>query len=138
MIKSRMRATIEENIDDVWNAVTDINNYSWRSDINKVTAIDDKKFKEHTRDGFVTEFCITNCIPLERWEFDLENENMNGHWVGLFFKKGNKTKIDFFEEVQKKKPIFNLLIKIYLKKRQKIFLNDLKSFLNKKQKKASI
>ena len=41
--------------------------------------------------------------PYERWEFDMENSNIKGHWTGIFTSKGNKTQIDFTECVSAKK-----------------------------------
>ena len=52
---------------------------------------------------------------LERWEFDMENENMAGHWTGIFSQKNGQTEIDFTEDVTVKKPIMKLFIKSYLK-----------------------
>ena len=38
-------------------------------------------------------------ISYKRWEFDMENTNMRGHWIGVFTSKGNETEIDFTEYV---------------------------------------
>ena len=42
-------------------------------------------------------------IQNERWEFDMENSNMKGHWVGIFTPKKGKTEIEFTENVTVKK-----------------------------------
>ena len=44
-------------------------------------------------------FTITAQKELERWEFDMENENMAGHWTGIFSQKNGQTEIDFTEDV---------------------------------------
>lgn len=41
--------------------------------------------------------------PLTRWEFDMENENIKGHWTGVFVAKGDTTEVDFTEDVVAKK-----------------------------------
>ena len=42
---------------------------------------------EYTHSGYVTLFTITAFQPFERYEFDLENENIKGHCV-VYFPKG--------------------------------------------------
>lgn len=36
------------------------------------------------RDGYATTFTITAMESCKRWEFDIENSNIKGHWTGLF------------------------------------------------------
>ncbi len=43
-----------------------------------------KKFVEHTEDEYATTFTITLFELMKRYEFDMDNENMHSHWVGLF------------------------------------------------------
>ena len=69
----------------------------------------------YAKGGFSTIFTITAQKELERWEFDMENENMAGHWTGIFSQKNGQTEIDFTEDVTVKKPIMKLFIKSYLK-----------------------
>ena len=76
-----------------------------------------------------TKFSITTIEPYKRWEFDMENSNMSGHWIGIFTAKGNETQIDFTENVTPKKWIMKPFVKIYLKKQQEQFVLDLKKAL---------
>ena len=48
-------------------------------------------------------FTGTLVKPYRRWEFDMENSNMTGHWTGIFTAKGAETEIDFTEQVKAKK-----------------------------------
>lgn len=50
-------------------------------------------------DGYATTFTVTVFDPLKRWEFDMENSNIKGHWTGIFASKGEETEIDFTEAV---------------------------------------
>lgn len=45
-------------------------------------------------DGYATTFTVTVFDPLKRWEFDMENSNIKGHWTGIFASKGEETEID--------------------------------------------
>ena len=60
---------------------------------------------------------------------DMENSNMAGHWIGVFMAKGNKTQVDFTENVIPKKWFMKPFVKSYLRKHQKQFVLDLKKAL---------
>ena len=126
MAKTNIKSIIQSDIDNVWETVLAVKNYNkWRSDVSKTEIINEKKFIEYTKDGYSTTFTVTFIKPLNRWEFDMENSNMKGHWVGIFTSKGNETEIDFTEQVTAKKFFMKPFVKSYLKKQQKKFVEDL-------------
>lgn len=130
MATSNIKESIDSDIHKVWETLLAVEKYSqWRSDLSKTEVINDKQFIEYTKDGFPTTFTITVAEPYERWEFDMENSNMHGHWIGIFTSIGNKTQIDFTEDVIPKKMIMNPFVKLYLKKQQAQFVVDLKKVL---------
>ena len=86
-------------------------------------------YTSYTKDGYATTFSITAVEPYRRWEFDMENSNMAGHWIGVFMAKGNKTQVDFTENVIPKKWFMKPFVKSYLRKHQKQFVLDLKKAL---------
>ncbi|MBE5984952.1 MAG: SRPBCC family protein [Paenibacillaceae bacterium] len=117
-------------IETVWNIVTDNTAYAWRSDVVRIEVSDDgNNFTEFTKGGFETQFTITLKNPYERYEFDMKNKNMNGHWTGIFSKDGSGTKIEFTEEIEVSNPIMNLFVKSYLKKQQETYVIDLRKSL---------
>lgn len=91
--------------------------------------INEKKFIEYTKDGYATIFTITVSEPYKRWEFDMENSNMKGHWIGIFTDRGNETEIDLTEAVTAKKLFMKPFVKAYLKKQQERFVSDLRKVL---------
>ena len=104
MAVSNIKAIFETDIHKVWDIVFAAYKYSsWRSDLSKTEIINEKQFIEYTKDGYATTFSITAVEPYRRWEFDMENSNMAGHWIGVFMAKGNKTQVDFTENVIPKK-----------------------------------
>lgn len=129
MAISNVKATFQNDIKKVWEVVTSVKNYSWRSDLSKVEVINEKQFIEYTKDGYPTTFTITKAEPYKRWEFDMENDNMKGHWTGIFTEKEGGTEIDFTEEVKAKKVIMKPFVKLYLKKQQESYISDLKKIL---------
>ena len=132
MAKTNIKSIIQSDIDNVWETVLAVKNYNkWRSDVSKTEIINEKKFIEYTKDGYSTTFTVTFIKPLNRWEFDMENTNMKGHWVGIFTSKDDKTEIDFTEQVTAKKFFMNPFVKSYLKKQQAQFVMDLKRILEK-------
>ena len=126
METSNIKALIPSELRQVWGFVLDIENYAaWRSDLSKTEVISDKQFIEYTKDGYPTTFTVTLVEPYRRWEFDMENSNMKGHWTGIFTVKGDETEIDFTEQVEAKKLLMKPFVKSYLKKQQIQFVADI-------------
>ena len=115
MAETNIKAIIPGDLRKVWDFVLDIENYgTWRSDLSKTEVISDKQFIED---------------PYRRWEFDMENSNMKGHWIGVFIDKGNETEIDFTECVEAKKIFMKPFVKLHLKKQQAKFVADMRNAL---------
>lgn len=132
MTTSNIKESIDSDIHKVWETVLAVDKYSiWRSDLSKTEVINEKQFIEYTKDGFATTFTVTVVEQYKHWEFDMENINIKGHWIGIFTSKGNKTQIDFTECVTAKKVIMKPFVKSYLKKQQAQFVMDLKKVLEK-------
>ena len=74
---------------------------------------------------------VTSSQPCNRWEFDMENSNIKGHWIGIFTEKDDQTQITFTEDVTAKKFIMKPFVKIFLKKQQEQYLTDLKKALSR-------
>ena len=121
MAISNMKATFQCEIQKVWNIVTSLDNYSWRSDLDRIEVIDENRFIEYTKEGYATTFTITNTEPCRRWEFDMDNDNMSGHWIGIFTYANGITTIDFTENVTAKKLMMKPFVKSYLKKQQSAY-----------------
>lgn len=131
MAVSNIKATFKCDIQTVWNIVTSLENYQWRSDLSMIEVVSETQFIEYTKDGYATNFTITENEPCKRWAFDMENSNMKGHWTGLFTEKNGQTEIDFTEDVVPKKWIMKPFIKGFLKKQQELYVSDLKKALHK-------
>lgn len=130
MAVSNIKDIIGSDIHKVWETVLAVEKYStWRSDLRKTEILNQEQFIEYTKEGYSTEFTVTFAEPYKRWEFDMENSNMKGHWIGIFTSNGNKTEIDFTEYVTAKKIMMKPFVKSYLKKQQTQFVMDLKKIL---------
>lgn len=90
MAVSNIKATIQGDIHKVWEVVLNVAQYTWRSDLSKTEIVSEKQFIEYTKDGYPTTFTVTLVEPYKRWEFDMENSNMKGHWIGVFTQKGEE------------------------------------------------
>ena len=133
MATSNMKVTILCPIEIVWDTVTNLNDFSWRSDLEAVKIIDEHNFIEIAKNGIETYFRITECIKYQSWIFEIDNKNIKGTWIGKFYSKGDKTILDFTENVVSKKIIFKPFISLYLKRQQRIYFKDLKVKLNCKK-----
>lgn len=134
MATVNIKATLESDLQTVWEIVTKVEQYpAWRTDIQKTEVSGDKQFAEISKEGYRTIFAVTATEPCKRWEFDIENDNMTGHWIGLFTEKGQSTEISFTEQVVPKKFFLKPFVKAYLIRQQKQFVTDLKMALDSKK-----
>ncbi len=126
MIKSNMKKEFNCDKEELWNIVTDNNNYFWRSDLSKIEVIDDKHFIEYAKNNYPTYFTVTSKKKLEEYKFDLENTKIKGKWTGIFKELSNgNIELDFTEEIEANSIIMKLLAKSYLKSQQKRYFKDL-------------
>lgn len=132
MATSNRKAMIQCDIHKVWETVLAVERYpAWRSDVSKTEVTDEKHFTEYTRDGYATTYTVTAVELHRRWELDVENSHIQGHWILVFASKGSETEIDFTTCVTAKKlsmrPVGKSVFEqVYLKKEQAQFVADLK------------
>lgn len=126
MATSNTKGVFQADIQKVWDTATSLNDYAWRSDLSRIDVINEKQFVEYTKKGYATTFTVTACEPCRRWEFDMENSNMKGHWIGIFSAVNGVTEIDFTEDVTAKKRIMRPFVRAYLKKQQAQYISDLR------------
>lgn len=129
MSTSSIKADFPCSLDKLWNLVTSLEDYSWRSDLDRIEIISPTRFVEYTKTGYSTVFTITAMETPRRWEFDMENNNISGHWTGIFTFENGRAAIEFTENVTAKKLIMRPFIKAYLKKQQSAYVSDLKRAL---------
>lgn len=130
MAVSNIKASIPRDIQTIWDIVTSLENYGWRSDLGEIKILSENQFVEYTKDGYATTFTITAKEPCKLWEFDMENNNMKGHWTGIFTAKNDVTEIDFTHEVTAKRIFMKPFVKLFLKKHQNRYVADLKKALS--------
>lgn len=132
MIESVKKVELQENCKRVFDIITDNENYQWRTDISKIEIIDENHFVEYTKDGYKTDFQITKIIPNERYEFDLKNNNMTGHFIAEL-KQINTSDMELklIEQIEVKNIIMKLFAKSYLKKQQETYVKNLQKALEK-------
>ena len=97
--------------------------------MSKIEIINEKQFVEYAKNGYATTFIITASETFKRWEFDMENSNMKGHWIGIFTENNGQTEINFTEDVTAKKLIMKPFVKTFLKKQQELYVSDLRKAL---------
>ncbi len=132
MVMAQFSVRIPADLQAVWNAVVTVEGYAaWRSDLSRAERVSDSRFVEYTRRGFPTSFTVTAVEPHRRWEFDLENANMTGHWIGIFQSGEGETYLHLTERVQVKRPVPEPLVKLFLARQQRRFAADLKKALKR-------
>lgn len=130
---AEITAEFNSNIKSVWNTVTNNNDYSWRSDIERIEIYNDgKEFIEYTHNRIATKFIITKKDEYSEYAFNIENKMFTGFWTGHFLEtESGGTKIVFKENILIKNPIIRIISYLFmdLKKMQNTYISDLRKKL---------
>lgn len=131
MAVANKKVLLPYDVQTVWEVVTSLTEYTWRSDIARIEILDAEAhhFVEYADEEHKTTVTTTVWQPGKRWEFDLRNDVMQGHWVGVFTPKDGGTLLDLTEDIKVKKLVMKLFIGSYLKMQQTQYLTDLKKAL---------
>lgn len=65
MAVSNIKAAFQSDVQTVWEVVTSLENYSWRSDLSKIEIVSENQFKEYTKDGYPTVFTMDRHLYRE-------------------------------------------------------------------------
>ena len=131
MPTSRVTVQLPWPVERVWQVVTDPAHTAWRSDLKRVEVLDEIHFVEHTKSGYATNFTVTACEPFRRWAFTMENGNMSGSWEGIFEGTEGGTRLRCTETVGAKRWWMRPFVPGYLKRQQRLYLDDLRKELLK-------
>ena len=133
MVTSVIEAVLPAKVEQVWQVVTSLEEYTWRSDIKEVRQMDAMRFVEYTKAGFYTVFTVTAQSPGQRWAFHLDNPNLTGRWEGVFQAQGEQTLVRFTEWITPKKWYLRPFIKGFLKRQQARYMRDLRIALEQEK-----
>ena len=131
MAASRVTVHFPCPVERVWQTVTDLMNTAWRGDLARVEILNETYFVEHTKSGYATGFTVTACEPPRFWAFTMENGNMSGSWEGIFEAAEDGTRLTCTETVAAKHWWMRPFVPGYLKRQQKLYLDDLRKELLK-------
>lgn len=131
MAVSTAKAFFECGAERVWDTVTSRTDYGWRRELDRIEVLSGTRFVEYTRDGYATTVTVTAVQPCRRWEFDLENSNMQGRCAVVLAQRDGGTEIELTEEAVPKRWWMMPLVKGYLRKQQSRYLRDLEQALLK-------
>ena len=126
MATSKVTVRFPCPVEQVWHTVADLAHTAWRSDLAGVVVLDETHFVEHTKSGYATSFTVTDCKALRRWAFTMENGNMSGSWEGVFEAAEGGTRLTCTETVNAKRWWMRPVVPGYLKRQQKLYLDDLR------------
>ncbi len=93
--------------------------------------MDKAHFVEHTKSGYATKFTVTVYEPLCRWAFTMENGNMSGSWEGIFELTESGARLTCTETINAKHGWMRPFVPVYLKRQQRLYLDDLRKELSK-------
>ncbi|HIR10213.1 MAG TPA: SRPBCC family protein [Candidatus Avoscillospira stercoripullorum] len=126
MAVSKVTVHFPCSVERIWQVMTDLSHTAWRSDLKRVEVLDETHFVEHTKSGYATRFTVTACEPLRRWVFTMENDNMSGSWEGIFEASEDGTRLQCTETIKAKHWWMRPFVPGYLKRQQRLYLDDLR------------
>lgn len=85
MAIANIKVTLLCPIEEIWNKITKLHYFSWRSDLHNIKIIDENNFVEISKNGIETHFEVTDFLKYKCWTFKIEKENIVGTWVGKFY-----------------------------------------------------
>lgn len=132
MATSRVTVRFPCPVELVWHTATDLTHTAWRSDLTCVEVLNETHFVEHTKSGYATEFTVTACEPPRFWAFTMENDNMFGSWEGIFEAAEGGTRLTCTETVTAKRWWMRPFVPGYLKRQQKLYLDNLRRELQRR------
>ncbi|WP_125114899.1 SRPBCC family protein [Agathobaculum sp. Marseille-P7918] len=130
MSTSKVTVHFSCSVERVWQTVTDLTCTAWRSDLERVEVVDETHFIEHTKSGYTTNFTVIALEPPYRWAFTMENNNMSGSWEGIFEATADGARLTCTETVNAKHWWMRPFVPGYLKRQQKLYLDDLRKELD--------
>ncbi len=129
MIKSKIKVKLDFDIVKVWNKITYLENYTWRSGFGKIKIINNSTFIINSQSKNSTLCKFTFAKLYRQWELKLENKHYFGVIKGFLSGDENHCVIEFDTNLKPKKMFLLPFIKDTLKKQQQIYINDLKKAL---------
>lgn len=127
-MKAIVKVVLNTNLQTAWDIITNNEETTWRSDLKSSKILSETDFEEISKEGIKTTFHITKKEPYSCYEFDLENQNIKGHWIGNFsIIDNNQIEIELIEDIVFKNNFIKIVATItsYLKKMQKKYIKDL-------------
>lgn len=131
MAVSKVTHSFPCTVEQLWQIVTDLTHTDWRSDLARVEVLDETRFVEHTKSGYATQFAVTFREPKQFWAFTMENGNMSGSWEGRFEAVEGGSRLICVETVNGKRWWMRPFVPGYLKRQQKLYMDDLLREVNR-------
>lgn len=125
MARIHKKIIFQTDLDILWDVITNNNDYSWRSNIKEIKVLDDKRFVEIDHEGVETVFTIITFDENKKYEIDYENEDLKGHWVGLFYLTSQGAELDMVEDVEAKNALLSLFVPKTLKQMREVYIEDI-------------
>ena len=127
MPKITARAELPCPVERVWQVVTDLEQWEWRSDLGRLLAAPDgRTFVEYDWDDRPAYCRITAFAPCYWYALDVVSEETVGRWEAFFTRKGRGTKLELSIEVRGKNVVADLRVLAELRRRQRKYIEDLR------------
>lgn len=132
---ARRVVNFSSDLQTVWDAITNNEDYDWRSDISKIEILDDGNswIEYSSKDNSSISFKITKKNIAKEYNFSMENPMFTGQFMSKFESSSSSgPKVEFIESISIKNPIIKPLSYLFFNVQafQDKYISDLKSKLN--------
>ena len=127
-----LKATLICPLKNVWEAITNVSECSWRRNIIRVEE-GKNQFTEHRADGKSTKCIVTGKDLYRLWAYTYDNEEMEGCTLIRLRESDGKTMVNMMEIANSKNKEDPLKTQGEIRTKQTQYLTDLKKRLNCKE-----
>ncbi|MDC4233822.1 SRPBCC family protein [Actinomyces sp. B33] len=115
----------------IWQVVTDLTNWQWRSDLSECQIVDERRFIEIPKRDKPIRFHTTRLESFHSWEFQMDSPSLTGTWKGTFEpKEDGGCRVRFIEDVHlQNRLVPNWIAKRFLAAYQARYFRDLQAEL---------
>lgn len=112
---SRYTINVNSDIFEVWDAITNNEDWQWRSDLKDVRIDDIYNYVEYKKNGDVVNIEVVKSLVQDEYAVKFHSSKYKGLWKCNFFSERNgNTRLEITQSIIIKNPIKNLFANIFL------------------------
>ena len=126
-------ADLPWSVSQVWRVVTDVDQWRWRSDLERCERAGERDFVEYPKGGKPIRFTTVRRQEERLWEFSIDGDTLEGCWQGVFVPAGSGCRLSFTEDVDVRgRFVPRWVTRLFLRSYQARYFRDLRAELRRR------